>query len=371
MGRPMLDLCGMRFGKLVVQRLHHRDGSAVWWECLCDCGRLKVVRGSNLRQGTVQSCGCLLRDAHTTHGDSRTRLHNIWLDMKGRCTNPNHPRYCSYGGRGITICPEWSNSFATFREWAMDNGYRDDLSVDRIDNNSGYCPENCRFTDSIQQANNKGNNYHITYNGRTQTINEWARELGLSVKTLRSRIDRSKWSIKEALLTPAATPNKLYTYNGETHTIVEWAQLKGMSEATLRSRLNNEGWSFDKAITEPITQNEKYLEYNGEVHTQKEWGEITGLGTTFRSRIRQGWSIKDAVETPLLKKRTKPINAPVTYNGDTMPLKDLCAKYNKNYHTIQTRLQRGWTINEAMSTPASDGHHSRKKGNCMVKVTTV
>ena len=371
MGRTMLDLRGMRFGKLVVQRLHHKDNGTVWWECLCDCGKLKVVRASCLRQGTVQSCGCMLRAAHVTHGDSRTRLHNIWLNMKGRCTNPNHPRYHHYGGRGITVCAEWSNSFAAFRDWALDNGYRDDLSIDRINNDGNYCPENCRFTNLIQQANNKSNNYHITYNGRTQTINEWAREFGISVKTLRSRLERSKWSIKDALLTPVAEVNRLYKYKGESHTIPEWAKIKGMSVATLRGRITTDGWPFEKAIEEPVLQNEKYLEYNGEVHTVTEWGKITGLGTAFRSRIRQGWSVQDAIETPLLKKRTKPANAPVTYNGDTMPLKELCVKYGKNYHSIQSRLQRGWTLEEAMSTPASDGHHSRKKGKRLVRTATV
>lgn len=361
MGRTVGDLKGKRFGKLLVQRLHHKEPNVIWWECICDCGNIVVVRASNLRSGTTKSCGCLLREAHTTHGDTHTRLHNIWTNMKSRCNNPKNPRYKDYGGRGITICKEWDKSFTAFRMWAMDNGYRDDVSIDRIDNDKGYSPSNCRFVDKYTQANNKRNNYHITYEGRTQTINEWSRELGLSVKTLRSRLDRSKWSIKDALFTLAVTPNRQYTFEGETHTIKEWAAIKGMSEATLRGRINNSGWSFEKAITEPVFQNEKYLEYNGEVHTQIEWSRITGLGDAFISRLKNGWDLKEAIETPLLKKHVKPANSPVQYKDDCLPLKELCAKYNKNYHTVQTRLQRGWSLEDAMDKPISDGHHTRRK----------
>lgn len=262
-----------------------------------------------------------MRYRSENHHESKTRLYQTWCNMKARCYNPNNNRYYAYGGRGITVCPEWRYDYQRFRDWAMANGYRDDLSIDRIDTNKGYSPDNCRFATSTMQANNKRNNYSITYKGKTQTSEEWAQELDINGHTLRKRL--------------------------------------------------NSGMSIKEAFTTPLHRSEKLLEYKGEVHTQAEWGRITGLGEVLRNRLRGGWSLDKAIETPVNENRTKTKGLPVTYNGDTMPLKDLCAKYNKNYHTIQTRLQRGWTIDEAMSTPASNGHHSRKKGNCMVKVTTV
>jgi hypothetical protein len=121
--------------------------------------------------------------------------------MKERCNNPNSIEFASYGGRGIKLCPEWENDFNSFYIWAKANGYTDSLSIDRIDNNKGYEPENCRWADRITQANNKRTNHYLTYNGKTQSIAQWAREIGLSQSCLRHRIYRG-WDVEKALSTP-------------------------------------------------------------------------------------------------------------------------------------------------------------------------
>ena len=139
-----------------------------------------------------------------THGMSKTRLYRIWCGMKKR-TSPTadarHKR--NYYDRGIRMCSEWVNSFEAFYGWSMKHGYSDELSIDRIDNDGNYCPENCRWTDSYVQGNNRRRNRNYTYNGKTQTIAEWAREYGFSYDMLRERLVVLHWDIDKALNTPS------------------------------------------------------------------------------------------------------------------------------------------------------------------------
>lgn len=161
------DLTGERFGRLVVlSRAGSSSGGAAKWLCRCDCGNHAVVYGSSLVRGNSKSCSCLknelLKKRRTTHGQSASRLHKIWAGMKERCSNPKNNRYHRYGGRGITVCDEWRNDFAKFYEWAMANGYdenapRGQCTIDRIDNDACYSPDNCRWVDAKTQRNNQSN----------------------------------------------------------------------------------------------------------------------------------------------------------------------------------------------------------------------
>ena len=200
----LIDLTGRKYGRLTVLERSFTKSERVFWKCKCECGKYKNASGKDLKRGTVRSCGCLLREVTSErfrkHGGSESRLYYIWSSLKKRCENPYQDKHKKdYQGRGITVCDEW-HSFEVFQEWALANGYADNLTIDRIDNNKGYSPDNCRWTNNKTQANNKRSNVNISYNGKTQTIAQWAEQLGMKHNTLRNRI--LNWTIEKALTTP-------------------------------------------------------------------------------------------------------------------------------------------------------------------------
>jgi len=190
----LIDLSGKMFGRLTVfRRAESPRPTETRWECQCDCGRQVVTASFRLRNGITKSCGCLANELTSLrskkHGMFGTRLYRIWFNMKQRCANPKHVAYKNYGGRGITVCPEWQ-TFEPFCEWAIANGYRDDLSIDRIGNEEGYSPSNCRWVTDKEQGQNKRNNRMISFRGEKITVAECARRTGIRENTLRWRIGK-------------------------------------------------------------------------------------------------------------------------------------------------------------------------------------
>jgi hypothetical protein len=158
--------------------------------------------------GHVKSCGCFQKEragnTSRTHGLTKSRLYTIWSCIKRRCFNVNDVGYKKYGAKGITMCHEWKNDFITFRNWALANGYKDDLSIDRFPDQKGnYEPSNCRWATQSQQARNTKRNYLVTFNGETKCLIEWAEVTGISREVLKGRLQRYGWSVEEALTTPA------------------------------------------------------------------------------------------------------------------------------------------------------------------------
>ena len=195
------DLTGKKFGYwTVLSRAKNNQHGGSIWLCKCECGKERAVSAQGLKNGTSKSCGCHKNDYNRIHGGKGTRIYEIWRQMIYRCEKKKHHAYPKYGGRGITVCVEWHN-FVKFREWSFSNGYDNTNSIDRIDNNKGYSPDNCRWTDSVTQMNNRNICHKLKFNGEKLTISQWAKKLEIPRSTLFNRLKRG-WDIKNALTEP-------------------------------------------------------------------------------------------------------------------------------------------------------------------------
>lgn len=189
-----INIVGKKFGMLTVleECKEHDKHNKIVYKCQCDCGNICYKQSSPLRTGRTKSCGCL------KPGISGTKIYNIFYGMKKRCYNKNDPRYEHWGGRGIRICDEWLTSPKTFYDWAINNGYRDSLTIKRLDNNKGYSPDNCKWTTSKEQANNRRSNVYLEYNGEVKTIAQWSEKLNIHYACLWKR-HKLGWSDEECL----------------------------------------------------------------------------------------------------------------------------------------------------------------------------
>lgn len=156
----VIDITGQKFGRLtVIERNYNDERDGVFWLCKCECGNTKSILGKYIRHGNTTSCGCfhnqIVSANSKTHGMTGKRLYRIWANMKSRCGNENVKCFQYYGGRGISVCDEWKNSFETFEKWSIENGYSDNLTIDRIDCDGNYEPSNCRWSTMKEQSNNR------------------------------------------------------------------------------------------------------------------------------------------------------------------------------------------------------------------------
>ena len=200
-----IDRTGIKYGRLTAIKIIG-GRKPIYWLCKCDCGNYDEVSASNLQSGVVKSCGCLNDEVITKHNQSHSRLYKVFNSLKQRCINPNDKGYKNYGGRGITVCDEWldkENGFINFYNWAMANGYDEnakfqECTIDRIDVNGNYCPENCRWVSNKEQALNRTNSRIFEYKGKKQTLKEWSKELNVSYKIFQTYTHKGQ-SIEEIL----------------------------------------------------------------------------------------------------------------------------------------------------------------------------
>lgn len=211
-GMTVVDRVGQRYGRLVVtsrseNRTEPSGAVRAFWNCVCECGVEKTVSGQALSRGRTLSCGCLASDARkqqATHDMSGSGTYKTWHMMVQRCTNPNGTHWDSYGGRGITICDEWK----VFENFHRDMGTRpENTTLDRIDNEKGYGPDNCRWASKLEQANNRRTNIPITLGTETKTIAEWGRSTGLGKSVVANRLRRG-WPVWKALTEPLQDTGK-------------------------------------------------------------------------------------------------------------------------------------------------------------------
>lgn len=198
---------GDRFDRLVVLGLSRRTPQKYFVWCQCDCGNVKEFCTSDLVSGRVHSCGCFAKEILVKRGENKIKekkLHEVFLSIKQRCNNPRSKSYKNYGGRGIKVCDEWGDrkfGYRRFEKWALGNGYREGLSIDRIDNDKGYSPENCRWADWKTQSNNKRTNRVFDVDGAEMTLKQISESFGVPYDLLRLRIKRG-WEIKTAITVP-------------------------------------------------------------------------------------------------------------------------------------------------------------------------
>ena len=179
------------------------------WVCRCDCGRQSVVEGYLLRKGLTQSCGCLMNEwrhhaFHGTHGMHGSRLYGIWGGMLDRCNRPGNKHYADYCGRGIRVCVAWAESFEAFMAWALESGYQDDLTIERVDVDGNYEPSNCRWATRKEQMRNQRRTRFLTYQGETRSLGEWAELTGISYSLISGRSYRG-WSAERIFSEPVHT----------------------------------------------------------------------------------------------------------------------------------------------------------------------
>lgn len=260
------SLIGRKFGKLTVIEYAGYKNHKPHWKCRCECGNYKTASTYNLKHGHTRSCGCLVKGkefGQYKHGLTNHRIYHTYHAMKQRCFNEKSEGYKDYGARGISVCNEWmgEHGLEKFYEWSMNNGYSDGLTIDRINVDGDYSPDNCRWADLETQMNNTTRNVRFEYKGESHTCSEWAKILnnGLSKIEIYSRIVNLGWDVEKALFTPLSINNKpdiyrwdaMLTHNGRTQTIAEWCEETGLEKDNYRSRIKI-GWSEEEAATTPI-----------------------------------------------------------------------------------------------------------------------
>ena len=275
------------------------------------------------------------------------RLMRTLQNMKQRCYNPKATSYKRYGGRGILICKEWLDNSDNFYNWALNNGYQDDLTIDRKDVNGNYEPDNCRWANLLVQANNRTDTVFIECDGEVKTVSQWSHEIGVSGSTIKNRFEKGMpiledWSrIIEINL------------NGEIKTIKELSEESGIPYGVIKERIRR-GWEA-KHLTKDLEINEtKYIEINGKIHTATEWAKISGLSReTILMRIQYGWKNEDLLK-PKIYERTK---KRIEIEGVSHTIDEWCEIVGISRNGFNLRIKKGLKGKELLAPIASCTPH--------------
>lgn len=245
-----VSLIGTKYGRLTITGFES-DGRRWLWRVRCDCGNEKLVSPTDVRNGRTKSCGCLHRESSRERATKFThsvtdnkRLYMIYNHMKQRCYKKSSPRYSDYGGRGISICEEWldkDRGFDNFVSWALENGYSDEMTIDRIDVKGNYSPENCAWKTRKEQNNNKRQTLWVEYNGERIQLRKLCEREGVNYDTVHNRIYALGWDVEKAIVTPSQQENS-FSQKCREH---------GISPATVRDRIVRFGWSEERALNTP------------------------------------------------------------------------------------------------------------------------
>ena len=296
-----IDLTGKRFGKLVCIKYapEKRKKTISKWYCKCDCGEFATIDTSNLKLGHTKSCGCLIG---YRHGESGTRLYHIWASMKSRVNNKNNSSYKNYGERGIAICDEWQTSYKCFRNWAIDNGYRDDLTLERIDNDGKYEPKNCTWITKSQQSDNRRNAIRIKYKGKIYSLKEFAKSFALSHDFVRGR-HKNGFSPEE-IIEGRPRGKTVVEIEGVKRSFSAWCKIFKINPFTARKNMEEGLKGKEIFASRPkYRRNSRLFSINGESKSLRAWcREYDKNPSAIKYRIDvMGWDIEKALKTGPLK----------------------------------------------------------------------
>lgn len=248
------DWIGKRFGRLTVIGFSHNEKPLRGWSwlCECDCGVKKILSPSEVKSGKIKSCGCLHDELCRSRAKKfkysvheYKRLYSIYNGVKKRCYREEEPRYKDYGGRNITVCDEWLNpntGFDSFVEWSLSHGYADNLTLDRVDVEKGYSPNNCRWITLQSQNRNKRDSLYVEYKGEKVLLIDLCEKLELSYDTVHNRIYSLGWTVEKAITAPSQQESSLRAK----------CRKHGIAYETVRSRINKLGWDEERALTTPV-----------------------------------------------------------------------------------------------------------------------
>ena len=297
----MIDLVGRKFGRLTVvseaERTRSKGGASIrMWNCVCDCGNKRTLSSSALTGCNTKSCGCYKKDVNkkrfTKHGLSKTKLYRVWSSIKDRCYRDGCKGYIDYGIRGIVMCDEWKSDFQAFYTWAMNNGYKRELSIDRIDVDGDYEPSNCRWATIKEQSRNRRDTLYVEYNGEKRTLIEVSEEVGISYGKMYARIFEMGKSLEEAIAMKGYSENKCKhrkeKINGEILTISEFCDKYGITDKSFAYRWISKGKDLEWILTRWI-EKENVPEYYID---SLEYSKIIGVSRTHVQRMLSSGKLK-------------------------------------------------------------------------------